>query len=1201
MNTFIIQCSQELEPCLCSAEKPTEQKVNILLVENHLANLLVLEEVLNQLGENLVKALSGEKALYQLLEREFAVILMNVQMPGINGFETAELIRKRPKNQQTPIIFFTTSSDREQMILKGYEIGAVDYLFMPIQPEILLSKVAVFVNSFKEKLELNHANEQLQTKLKESLLREQRLQKQVEILDLVQEAIIVRELDGAITFWNHGAETMYGFSQQEAVGKEYCSLIKAQFPKPLSELNNFLFENGRWEGDLIHSQRDGTEIMVASSWVVRQNNWGEPEIVEINRNITKYKQTEEALLTAGVRLVGILDNASDAIISVDSAHKIALFSKEAEKIFGYATSEVLGQTLDLLLPKQLANGDCQYIFDSCHSNIANGKIGERRQMTGCRKNGTFFPIEVSMSPLELVSSNVFTLILRDLTELKATEAALRRTEAQFQAFMNHIPPLSWITDDEGQLLYCNKSFERWCQRSTWEIIGKSIFDFNPPHLAQQHLEHIKQVLQTGQVLEVNESAIYPDGTLGEFLVYKFPVFDTEEQLLVGGVAIDITERKQAEADLQIRNQELLTLYKLSEVALRTDSLKLAAQDAVAEISYATGFPRVTIELYDPASQMMRFVGTTGIPSLASCDIPEVFVDRTLSGTVVLTGKPMIKIFNSHEMESSQIRIYDSHQTIGQLNIRTFVCQPMIVNQQVIGVLSLAHPEPVQLDASFLRWLTSLANFVASLVERKQAEVALHESEELYRQMFQNNLAIKLLIERDTGAIVDANPAACRFYGYNLQHLKQMMITDINVLPSEQVFSLMQQHLFNQQSYFQFRHKLASGEIRDVEIYSCPVTRQGKTLLYSVVHDISALKQAKSALEQANVQLNNWVEELEIRNREIALLSQLSDILQACLSIDEAHQALARLVQLLFPDVSGAVFVLNHSENLLEAVATWGDVNEATELIFAPGECWGLRRGRSHLADRTTESILCQHRKKDCCKSSTPIESLCIPMMAQGEALGVLYLSSNQPEKLTEAKQQFAVTAAEHIALGLANLQLHEALQQQSIRDPLTGLFNRRYLEESLEREISRADRKQQSVGIIMLDIDNFKRFNDTFGQDAGDTVLQELGKFLEKNIRGGDIACRYGGEEIVLILPEACLDATKKRAEQIREDVKHLCWHNRYHSLGTIAISLGVAVFPEDGLTGEAIIDAANAALYHAKQEGRDRVITAAESVTNDQ
>jgi diguanylate cyclase (GGDEF)-like protein len=215
------------------------------------------------------------------------------------------------------------------------------------------------------------------------------------------------------------------------------------------------------------------------------------------------------------------------------------------------------------------------------------------------------------------------------------------------------------------------------------------------------------------------------------------------------------------------------------------------------------------------------------------------------------------------------------------------------------------------------------------------------------------------------------------------------------------------------------------------------------------------------------------------------------------------------------------------------------------------------------------------------------------MMAQGEALGVLYLSATETGAFTQSKRELAITVAEQIALALANLKLHEALQQQSIRDSLTGLFNRRYLEESLEREVSRAERKQQTVGIIMLDIDHFKRFNDTFGHDAGDTVLRELGIFLKKNIRGSDIACRFGGEELLIILPEADLSVTLQRAEQIREGIKHLNLHSRNQQLGTITLSLGVGIFPQHGITGDMVIQAADIALYQAKAQGRDRVIVA--------
>jgi diguanylate cyclase (GGDEF)-like protein len=213
------------------------------------------------------------------------------------------------------------------------------------------------------------------------------------------------------------------------------------------------------------------------------------------------------------------------------------------------------------------------------------------------------------------------------------------------------------------------------------------------------------------------------------------------------------------------------------------------------------------------------------------------------------------------------------------------------------------------------------------------------------------------------------------------------------------------------------------------------------------------------------------------------------------------------------------------------------------------------------------------------------------MAAQGKAMGVLYLSLLESGEFIESKQQLAVTVADHIALSLANLKLRETLQNQSIRDALTGLFNRRYLEESLERELYRCDRNKKSLGIIMLDIDHFKSFNDTFGHSAGDAVLRELGEFLQNHIRRSDIACRYGGEELTLILPEASVKIVLERAQAICEGVKHLQVEYRRQLLGTISLSLGVAMFPEHGVTGEAVLRAADAALYRAKREGRDRVI----------
>jgi diguanylate cyclase (GGDEF)-like protein len=206
---------------------------------------------------------------------------------------------------------------------------------------------------------------------------------------------------------------------------------------------------------------------------------------------------------------------------------------------------------------------------------------------------------------------------------------------------------------------------------------------------------------------------------------------------------------------------------------------------------------------------------------------------------------------------------------------------------------------------------------------------------------------------------------------------------------------------------------------------------------------------------------------------------------------------------------------------------------------------------------------------------------------------LFHLSSPIKGILNESKRHLATAVAENIALALANLQLREELHAQSIRDPLTGLFNRRYLEESLKQLLHFARRKKQPLGMIMLDVDYFKRFNDTYGHDAGDLVLQKIAAYLQNNIRGSDIACRYGGEEMIIILPEASLENTRQRAEQLRAGIKGLKIRHNNQSLDKITVSLGVSAYPENGNSSQELFEAADSALYQAKAQGRDRVITA--------
>jgi PAS domain S-box-containing protein len=273
-------------------------------------------------------------------------------------------------------------------------------------------------------------------------------------------------------------------------------------------------------------------------------------VLWVARDISDRKRAELALQDSQGRFAGILEIANDAIITVDASQRITLFNQGAEKIFGYTSDEILGQPLDLLLPTRVTEIHHQHVTGFTESVGKARRMGDRSEIFGRRKDGTEFPAEASISKLEINGQIACTAILRDISDRKLAEQSLIESEARFQAFMNYSPLLAWISDGDGTMLYCNRSAELWSERAASELIGETIFALHPPDIAQEHLENIRYVINTREVLETNESAFSSDGTLHDFLTYKFPLIDANGQCLVGGIAADITIRKRAEEALQ---------------------------------------------------------------------------------------------------------------------------------------------------------------------------------------------------------------------------------------------------------------------------------------------------------------------------------------------------------------------------------------------------------------------------------------------------------------------------------------------------------------------------------------------------------------------------------------------------------------------------------------------------------------------------
>ena len=362
-------------------------------------------------------------------------------------------------------------------------------------------------------------------------------------------------------------------------------------------------------------------------------------------------------------------------------------------------------------------------------------------------------------------------------------------------------------------------------------------------------------------------------------------------------------------------------------------------------------------------------------------------------------------------------------------------------------------------------------------------------------------------------------------------------------------------------------------------------------ILGIAQDITDNKKVQLKTEKLTQKLEEKVKALEVRNEERIKLAEMNEFLQACLTIEEAKTTLADLLKPLFADTNGAIYLINNSHNFLEIIATWGAID--SNQIIESNECWGLRRGSPHACKSTTSSLYCSHinLENDSASPSAIGSTLCLPMMAKGETLGMFYLQFNEDREITRSIRELGKTIAQNIGMAFANLKLQETLKFQSLRDPLTGLFNRRYLIESLEKEIDRATRKKQCIGIMIIDIDYFKRFNDTYGHEAGDLVLKEVGTYLIKQTRQYDIACRYGGEELVIVMPDASLENTILRAEEIRHGIAQLQLRHQGILLETVTISVGVSCFPDDGIEPESLIRIADKGLYLAKEQGRNRVV----------
>lgn len=348
------------------------------------------------------------------------------------------------------------------------------------------------------------------------------------------------------------------------------------------------------------------------------------------------------------------------------------------------------------------------------------------------------------------------------------------------------------------------------------------------------------------------------------------------------------------------------------------------------------------------------------------------------------------------------------------------------------------------------------------------------------------------------------------------------------------------------------------------------------------------------LASINGKLAEGLAILDQSRSEIALTSKMGIFLQSCINMQEANRVITQFLPLLFPAFDGALYLLNSNSDIYELTSGWGKTVESDD-NFAPDACWAVRRRKIHQFTGDDGEELCSH-----CSKAMKRGYIDVPMISQGKILGVFHLEEKEEagveagsNLLSELGANLAAIVAGQLAFALSSIRLQEAVRDQAIRDTLTGLYNRRYMEQALDKEIRQAARNKVTVGVITLDLDNFGKFNDRHGYKSGDLIMRNLGDFLKNNSHPGDIICRGNGDEFAIICPRITPDTLKQRAEGIREGLA--LFNKRHQDLyqEPLTLSLGTALYPENGNTSEQIIKVADMALNRAEQEGGNKIVSA--------
>jgi len=471
--------------------------------------------------------------------------------------------------------------------------------------------------------------------------------------------------------------------------------------------------------------------------------------------------------------------------------------------------------------------------------------------------------------------------------------------------------------------------------------------------------------------------------------------------------------------------------------------------------------------------------------------------------------------------------------------------------------------------------------------------------------FDQDQVLEILNSMEQGILVWSPDAVCLLHNERIFAVLELAPHDLHVGMTREAFLNMTvaqgavtaerkaevQDRFRTGEPFHFDRHMPSGRV--ISSFARPMQNGGYVVTFTDVtqfrRDAANLAAATKKAEAAEQRAMAMLAKEQSWRAEAKLLANLDEWLQSCKSLPELFQIVSSFMKHMLPDTEGELYIYSNSRDVLDGACAWGDA--ALHDHIAPDSCWALRRGRGYHYDARGISFQCDH-VSDHTRPREVENALCIPIVAHGDTVGLLHVvfpCGTEPKR-AKAGYELAQQCGEHISLAIANVKLRDELHDQSTRDPLTRLYNRRYFLEALRGELNMATRRKTQFSLLSFDADKFKMFNDNHGHDAGDMVLRAIGGRMQELCRNGETPCRFGGEEFCMLLPGVDRAAAEVFAETLRTTIEETTIRYGANELPRVTVSIGVATFPDHGRLPQELLNAADKALYDAKTAGRNRV-----------